>query len=101
MVSWLKNGTEVEPDNQFVVTLDQGRFASLTINGVSMENSGIYSMIVQNKYGGESVDIVPRPSQSSRRARDEKSHPHQEKTWVSVSCSQRGFNRGIQHGRGV
>lgn len=41
-----------------MVSLDQGRFASLTIKGVSMEDSGRYTMIVQNKYGGESVDIV-------------------------------------------
>lgn len=57
-VSWLKNGAEVEPDDQYVVSLDQGKFASLTIKGVSLEDSGRYSMIVQNKYGGESVDIV-------------------------------------------
>uniref|UniRef100_A0A3Q2G1V4 Myomesin-2-like n=1 Tax=Cyprinodon variegatus TaxID=28743 RepID=A0A3Q2G1V4_CYPVA len=57
-VSWLKNGTEVEPDDQYVVSIDQGKFASLTIKGVSMEDSGRYTMIVQNKYGGESVDIV-------------------------------------------
>lgn len=43
---------------QYVVSLDQGKFASLTIKGVSMEDSGRYTMIVQNKYGGESVDIV-------------------------------------------
>lgn len=57
-VSWLKSGTEVEPDDQYVVSLDQGKFASLTIKGVTMEDSGRYTMIVQNKYGGESVDIV-------------------------------------------
>uniref|UniRef100_A0AAQ4RGL0 Myomesin 2a n=1 Tax=Gasterosteus aculeatus aculeatus TaxID=481459 RepID=A0AAQ4RGL0_GASAC len=57
-VSWLKNGADVELDDQYVVSLDQGKFASLTIKGVSMENSGRYTMIVQNKYGGESVDIV-------------------------------------------
>ncbi|TNN55141.1 Myomesin-2 [Liparis tanakae] len=57
-VSWLKNGSDVEADDQFSVSLDQGKFASLTIKGVSMENSGRYTMIVQNKYGGESVDIV-------------------------------------------
>lgn len=43
---------------QYVVSLDQGRFASLTIKGVALEDSGRYTMIVQNKYGGESVDIV-------------------------------------------
>lgn len=57
-VSWLKSGNEVEPDDQYVVSLDQGKFASLTIKGVSMEDSGRYTMTVQNKYGGESVDIV-------------------------------------------
>ncbi|XP_074522002.1 myomesin-2 isoform X1 [Halichoeres trimaculatus] len=57
-VSWLKSGAEVTPDDQYSVSLDQGKFASLTIKGVSMEDSGRYSMIVQNKYGGESVDIV-------------------------------------------
>ncbi|XP_070411037.1 myomesin-2 [Nothobranchius furzeri] len=57
-VSWLKNGADVEPDDQYVVSIDQGKFASLTIKGVSMEDSGRYAMIVQNKYGGESVDIV-------------------------------------------
>uniref|UniRef100_A0AAV2LQV1 Myomesin 2 n=1 Tax=Knipowitschia caucasica TaxID=637954 RepID=A0AAV2LQV1_KNICA len=57
-VSWLKNGADVEPDDQYVVSIDQGKFASLTIKGVSMEDSGRYTMIVQNKYGGESVDIV-------------------------------------------
>uniref|UniRef100_A0A4W6CN83 Myomesin 2 n=1 Tax=Lates calcarifer TaxID=8187 RepID=A0A4W6CN83_LATCA len=56
-VSWLKNGAEVEPDDQ-VNTFAAGKFASLTIKGVSMEDSGRYTMIVQNKFGGESVDIV-------------------------------------------
>uniref|UniRef100_A0A8C7WZF4 Myomesin-2 n=1 Tax=Oryzias sinensis TaxID=183150 RepID=A0A8C7WZF4_9TELE len=40
-VSWLKNGAEVEPDDQYVVSLDQGKFASLTIKGVSMEDSDV------------------------------------------------------------
>ena len=57
-VTWLKNGQEVEPDDQYVVSLDSGKFASLTIKGVSLEDSGRYTMIVQNKYGGESIDIV-------------------------------------------
>uniref|UniRef100_A0A8C5DBT2 Myomesin-2-like n=1 Tax=Gouania willdenowi TaxID=441366 RepID=A0A8C5DBT2_GOUWI len=56
-VSWLKNGAEVEPDDQ-VITWYCGKFASLTIKRISVEDSGRYSMIVQNKYGGESVDIV-------------------------------------------
>uniref|UniRef100_A0A8C5A4C9 Myomesin 2 n=1 Tax=Gadus morhua TaxID=8049 RepID=A0A8C5A4C9_GADMO len=58
LVSWLKNGNDVEPDNQYVVSLDQGKFACLTINGIGMDDSGKYTMIVQNKYGGECVDIV-------------------------------------------
>uniref|UniRef100_A0A671Y401 Myomesin 2 n=1 Tax=Sparus aurata TaxID=8175 RepID=A0A671Y401_SPAAU len=57
-VSWLKNGADVEPDDQVNYQITDGKFASLTIKGVSMEDSGRYTMIVQNKYGGESVDIV-------------------------------------------
>ncbi|CAB1338542.1 unnamed protein product [Coregonus sp. 'balchen'] len=57
-VTWLKNGVEVYPDGQYLVSLESGRFASLTIKGVSLEDCGRYSMTVQNKYGGESVDIV-------------------------------------------
>jgi len=56
-VSWMKNGSDVTPDDQYVVSLDQGRFASLTIKGVTMDDSGKYNMTVQNKYGGECVDI--------------------------------------------
>uniref|UniRef100_A0A8C7MW87 Myomesin 2 n=1 Tax=Oncorhynchus kisutch TaxID=8019 RepID=A0A8C7MW87_ONCKI len=57
-VTWFKNGAEVYPDDQYLVSLESGKFASLTIKGVSLENSGRYTMTVQNKYGGESVDIV-------------------------------------------
>nr|XP_020471314.1 myomesin-2-like [Monopterus albus] len=57
-VSWLRGGAEVDPDEKYVISMDQGKFASLTIKGVSMEDSGRYSMIIQNKYGGESVDVV-------------------------------------------
>ncbi|KAJ8383756.1 hypothetical protein AAFF_G00215150 [Aldrovandia affinis] len=56
-VSWLKNDQEVDPDDHYVVTMDS-KFASLTIKGVGMEDSGKYTMNVQNKYGGESVDIT-------------------------------------------
>lgn len=55
---------------QYVVSLDQGKFASLTIKGVSMEDSGRYTMIVQNKYGGESVDIVVSVTDAYRKLRD-------------------------------
>uniref|UniRef100_A0A8C5D9M4 Myomesin-2-like n=1 Tax=Gouania willdenowi TaxID=441366 RepID=A0A8C5D9M4_GOUWI len=57
-VSWLKNGAEELNLHNYVVSIDQGKFASLTIKRISVEDSGRYSMIVQNKYGGESVDIV-------------------------------------------
>ncbi|XP_056105406.1 myomesin-2 [Rhinichthys klamathensis goyatoka] len=58
LVSWSKNNQEVEPSDQYVIAMDSGKFASLTIKGVSLEDSGKYTMTVQNKYGGESVDIV-------------------------------------------
>uniref|UniRef100_A0A8C7LGE8 Myomesin 2 n=1 Tax=Oncorhynchus kisutch TaxID=8019 RepID=A0A8C7LGE8_ONCKI len=57
-VTWLKNGAEVYTDDQYLVSLESGKFASLTIKRVSLEDCGRYTMTVQNKYGGESVDIV-------------------------------------------
>lgn len=57
-VSWFKNDQEVEPGDQYVISLDSGKFASLTIKGVTLEDSGKFTMSVLNKYGGESVDIV-------------------------------------------
>ncbi|XP_072533709.1 myomesin-2 [Salminus brasiliensis] len=57
-VTWSKNDQEVEPGDQYVISLDSGKFASLTIKGVTLEDSGKFTMSVLNKYGGESVDIV-------------------------------------------
>lgn len=57
-VIWSKNDQEVEPGDQYVISLDSGKFASLTIKGVTLEDSGKFTMAVLNKYGGESVDIV-------------------------------------------
>ncbi|KAG9344370.1 hypothetical protein JZ751_011039, partial [Albula glossodonta] len=57
-VTWSKNDHEVEPDDHYVVAMDSGKFASLTIKGVGLEDSGKYTMSVLNKYGGESVDIT-------------------------------------------
>jgi len=71
-VSWMKNGADVTPDDQYVVSLDQGRFASLTIKGVSMDDSGKYTMTVQNKYGGECVDIVVSVYKSGEKLPDVK-----------------------------
>ncbi|KAK1791436.1 hypothetical protein P4O66_013449 [Electrophorus voltai] len=57
-VTWFKNDQEVEPGDQYVISLDSGKFASVTIKGVTLEDSGKFTMCVQNKYGGESVDII-------------------------------------------
>uniref|UniRef100_A0A671PB09 Myomesin-2-like n=1 Tax=Sinocyclocheilus anshuiensis TaxID=1608454 RepID=A0A671PB09_9TELE len=58
LVSWSKNDQELELSDQYVIAMDSGKFASLTIKGVSLEDSGKYTMTVLNKYGGESVDII-------------------------------------------
>lgn len=58
LVTWFKSDQEVELSDHYVVAMDSGKFASLTIKGVSLEDSGKYTMTVQNKYGGESVDII-------------------------------------------
>ncbi|XP_059422778.1 myomesin-2 [Carassius carassius] len=75
LVSWSKNDQEVEPGDQYVIAMDSGKFASLTIKGVSLEDSGKYTMTVQNKYGGESVDIVVSVYKHGDRVPDIKPTP--------------------------
>uniref|UniRef100_A0A7M4ETG5 Myomesin 2 n=1 Tax=Crocodylus porosus TaxID=8502 RepID=A0A7M4ETG5_CROPO len=57
-VVWFKNDKQLELNEHLVVSLEQGKFASLTIKGVSSEDSGKYSINVKNKYGGETVDVT-------------------------------------------
>ncbi|KAJ1150239.1 hypothetical protein NDU88_003034 [Pleurodeles waltl] len=57
-VSWLKNDRDLELNDHFSVTLEQSKYASLTITGVSSEDSGKYGIYVRNKYGGETVDVT-------------------------------------------
>uniref|UniRef100_A0A8C4SND6 Myomesin 2a n=1 Tax=Erpetoichthys calabaricus TaxID=27687 RepID=A0A8C4SND6_ERPCA len=57
-VVWYKNDKELELNEHFVTSLEQGKYASLTIKGVSTEDSGKYGINVRNKYGGETVDVT-------------------------------------------
>ncbi|XP_026795200.3 myomesin-2 [Pangasianodon hypophthalmus] len=57
-ITWFKNDQEVEPGDQYVISLDSSKFASLTIKGVSLDDSGKFTMCVQNRYGGESADVI-------------------------------------------
>uniref|UniRef100_A0AAY4AK31 Myomesin 2a n=1 Tax=Denticeps clupeoides TaxID=299321 RepID=A0AAY4AK31_9TELE len=57
-VTWFKNEQEVVSDAHNKITFEGGRFASLTINTVTVEDSGKYSINVRNKYGGEFVEIT-------------------------------------------
>ncbi|XP_040205741.1 myomesin-2 isoform X2 [Rana temporaria] len=57
-VTWLKNDRDLEITDHFLSTLDNGKYASLTIKDVSSDDSGKYGINVRNKYGGETVDIT-------------------------------------------
>ncbi|KAG8444941.1 hypothetical protein GDO86_009920 [Hymenochirus boettgeri] len=57
-VSWLKNDRDLEITEHFKSTMEQGKYASLTIKDVSSEDSGKYGINVKNKYGGETVDVT-------------------------------------------
>lgn len=58
MVTWSRGDQEVELSDHFVISMDSSKFASLTIKGVTLEDSGKFTMTVQNRYGGESIDIL-------------------------------------------
>lgn len=57
-VTWFKNEQEVLSDAHNKISFESGKFASLTINSVTVEDSGKYSINVRNKYGGEFVEIT-------------------------------------------
>ncbi|XP_072107230.1 myomesin-2 isoform X2 [Mobula birostris] len=57
-VTWLKNDRDLEMNDHHTATLEQGKFASLTIKCVTTEDSGKYSINVRNKYGGETIDVT-------------------------------------------
>ncbi|XP_051532435.1 M-protein, striated muscle-like isoform X2 [Myxocyprinus asiaticus] len=57
-VTWFKNEQEVLSADRYKITFEGGKFASLTINTVTVEDSGKYSINVRNKYGGEFVEIT-------------------------------------------
>uniref|UniRef100_A0A452SL41 Myomesin 2 n=1 Tax=Ursus americanus TaxID=9643 RepID=A0A452SL41_URSAM len=57
-VVWLKNDKDIELSDHFSVKVEQAKYVSMTIKGVTSEDSGKYSMNVKNKYGGEKIDIT-------------------------------------------
>ncbi|XP_051769041.1 myomesin-2 isoform X5 [Ctenopharyngodon idella] len=57
-VTWFKNEQEIVSDDRYKITFEGGKFSSLTIKSVYVEDSGKYSINVRNKYGGEFVEIT-------------------------------------------
>ncbi|XP_056590500.1 myomesin-2 isoform X2 [Triplophysa dalaica] len=57
-VTWFKNEQEVLSEDRYKITFESGKFASLTINTVTVDDSGKFSINVRNKYGGEFVEIT-------------------------------------------
>ncbi|XP_029451613.1 myomesin-2 isoform X2 [Rhinatrema bivittatum] len=57
-VVWLKNDRDLEVNEHYAVTLEEGKSASLTIKKVSLDDSGKYGINVKNQHGGETVDVT-------------------------------------------
>lgn len=57
-VVWFKNDKDIELSEHFSVKVEQSKYVSLTIKGVTAEDSGKYSINVKNKYGGEKIDVT-------------------------------------------
>ncbi|XP_021525860.2 myomesin-2 isoform X2 [Aotus nancymaae] len=57
-VVWFKNDQDIELSEHFSVKVEQAKYVSMTIKGVTSEDSGKYSMNVKNKYGGEKIDVT-------------------------------------------
>ncbi|XP_036851779.2 myomesin-2 isoform X1 [Manis javanica] len=57
-VVWFKNDKNIEISEHFSVKVEQAKYVSMTIKGVTSEDSGKYSISVKNKYGGEKIDVT-------------------------------------------
>ncbi|XP_014384175.1 PREDICTED: myomesin-2 [Myotis brandtii] len=57
-VVWFKNDKDIELNEHFSVKVEQAKFVSMSIKGVTSEDSGKYSINVKNKYGGEKIDVT-------------------------------------------
>ncbi|KAJ3594672.1 hypothetical protein NHX12_003979 [Muraenolepis orangiensis] len=57
-VSWLKNDRELVADSRYTLKFEHGKYASITILGVTTADSGKYALLVQNKYGTETGDFT-------------------------------------------
>lgn len=57
-VLWFKNDKDIELNEHFSVKVEQAKYVSMTIKGVTAEDSGKYSINVKNKYGGEKIDVT-------------------------------------------
>ncbi|XP_033033554.1 myomesin-2 [Trachypithecus francoisi] len=57
-VVWFKNDQDIELSEHFSVKVEQAKYVSMTIKGVTSEDSGKYSINVKNKYGGEKIDVT-------------------------------------------
>lgn len=56
-VFWLRNDREIFHQGQFSITREP-QCSSITINDVTVENSGKYSIFVRNQHGSETVDVT-------------------------------------------
>ncbi|EHB02142.1 Myomesin-2 [Heterocephalus glaber] len=57
-VVWFKNDKDIQLSEHFSVKVEQAKYVSMTITGVTSEDSGKYSIHVRNKYGGEKIDVT-------------------------------------------
>ncbi|XP_030220616.1 myomesin 1a (skelemin) isoform X2 [Gadus morhua] len=57
-VCWLKNDKELVTDDRYTLKFENGKYASITIAGVTTADSGKYALRVSNKYGTENGDFT-------------------------------------------
>ncbi|XP_015230877.1 PREDICTED: myomesin-3-like [Cyprinodon variegatus] len=56
-IIWLRNDREILDQTQFTIVKEAKR-TSITVNQVTTEDSGKYSIFVRNQYGSETVDVT-------------------------------------------
>lgn len=56
-IFWLRNDKEIVNQAQFTITKEP-KCSTITVNNVTMEDSGKYSIFVRNQYGSDTVNVT-------------------------------------------
>uniref|UniRef100_S4RHS5 Myomesin 2a n=1 Tax=Petromyzon marinus TaxID=7757 RepID=S4RHS5_PETMA len=56
--TWLKHDKVLSKSEHYIINFEEGRFANLIIQNITMADTGKYGIVVTNKYGKDTADFT-------------------------------------------